>query len=119
MTIDDVLCRLATIHQQHSTKCWLALQDLNAYLNFTPDEWEKLNALLDMQEPKIDLAIIQSNKITAPTPVKRRHWILSHAIYPQAYYTMQQWIAEAGADSVFNYYLEEAAKENNLSLIHI
>jgi hypothetical protein len=119
MTLDDVLCRIATIHQQHSAKCWLALQDLNTYLTFTPNEWNKLSTLLSTQEPKIDLAILQSDTVPVLTSIRRRHWLLSHALYPHAYFTMQQWMAEDGAEAVFKYYLEDAAKENNYLGHHV
>ena len=111
MDFSSALTRMATVHQQHAIKCFLAIQNLKQHFNWADDDWRQLEQLIDMQEPVFNTAILTSDDISFDLVLRRRHWIISHAIYPHAYFTMQQWFQTETADDIFKFYLGKCLEE--------
>ncbi|BAJ02838.1 hypothetical protein [Shewanella violacea] len=112
MLFDDALTRIAAIHQQHAIKCFLASRALKQRFDWTSEEWAKIDNLVCLQEPEFSCGILTSNVIPFDTNTQRRHWILSHGIYPHSYFTMQEWFQSAQAADIFDYYLEQCLESN-------
>ena len=112
MLFDDALTRIAAIHQQHAIKCFLAIEALKKRFDWTSEEWAQIDSLVYLDEPEFDCAILTSNAIPFDTKIQRRHWILSHGIYPHAYFTMQEWFQSAKTAEVFDYYLAQCLETN-------
>ncbi len=105
MLFDDALTRIAAIHQQHAIKCFLAIETLKKRFDWKNEDWVKIDNLVCLEEPEFNGAILNSNVISFDT--ERRHWILSHGIYPHAYFTMQEWFQNAKTAEIFDYYLAQ------------
>ncbi|GAA4903478.1 hypothetical protein [Ferrimonas pelagia] len=112
MKLERALSRIATIHQQHSLKCALAMGTLKRRFDWPQVEWQRLEQLVDAQEPVFEGAILTSNAVPYAAVGKRRHWILAHGVYPYAYYTMLDWFNTASAESIFDHYLELCTRQN-------
>ncbi|WP_299011233.1 hypothetical protein [uncultured Shewanella sp.] len=106
ITLDNALHRIATIHQQHSIKCYVSLQYLQSHFNWPDKDWQQITAIIDMEEP-IYLEKVLGQKTNIDVVVRRRHWVLQHGLYPYTYFIMQQWINEDGFQTIFHYYLNE------------
>ncbi|MFT5788799.1 MAG: hypothetical protein ACI8SJ_000907 [Shewanella sp.] len=110
--MDAALTKIAAIHQQHALKCYLATESLKARFNWSMNDWSKVEKLIELEEPSVNLAILQSDLMPFEPIRKRRHWILSHAIYPYAYFTMQDWFQESTAEDIFNHYFQQCTESN-------
>lgn len=112
MKIRHALSKIAAIHQQHALKCFVGIDQLKQQFDWPPPLWSQIDQLIDMQEPQIDISILQGQQSTFDTVPRRRHWILGHGVYPHAYFTMAQWFDTEPASSIFDYYLAKAASSN-------
>ncbi|MGS0683033.1 hypothetical protein ACVBIL_17975 [Shewanella sp. 125m-7] len=110
--MDEVLTIIAAIHQQHSLKCYLAIKSLKAQFDWSANDWLKIEKLIELEEPAFDLAILQADSMPFKPIERRRHWILAHAIYPYAYFTMQDWFQQSDVEEIFGYYFEQCAEQN-------
>ncbi|MGS0673940.1 hypothetical protein [Shewanella sp. 0m-4] len=110
--MDEILTRIAAIHQQHALKCYLAIKSLKAQYDWPANDWLKIEKLIELEEPAFNLAIIQSDSMPFKPIEQRRHWVLAHAIYPYAYFTMQDWFNQSDASEIFTYYFEQCAQQN-------
>ncbi len=122
MTLNNVLRRIAAIHQQHSIKCYLSTQYLTTKLGLSENELGKLALLLNSEEPVFENEILTSETLPFDPVTKRRHWVLSHGLYPYAYFTMAQWFQESGLNPIFDYYLDLCIKHkeylhHNISIL--
>lgn len=117
MTLDDALQNIASVHQQHSIKCFLAIKELKNKFDWPESEWLTIGSLTKLEEPNFGIDILQNNNVHFNVVSSRRHWILSHAIYPYAYFTMQEWFQSDEATNIFNYYLSQCS-DNNEYLNH-
>ncbi|MCL1122956.1 hypothetical protein [Shewanella surugensis] len=116
MYLDEALQRIAIIHQQHSIKCFLSLNYLQSHFDWPNAEWQDIKMIIKMEEPYFSGTILEHTS-SIDVVIKRRHWVLQHALYPYSYFVMQQWISTEGFDTVFNYYLKECL-QSNLYLNH-
>lgn len=112
MQLNSALERVATIHQQHAIKCYLAVKSLKNMFNWPKEDWSTIENLIKIEEPKFDLKILQSNELPFEVIRRRRHWVLAHAIYPYAYFTMLDWFQESCSKKIFDYYLEQSTEKN-------
>ncbi|GIU46081.1 hypothetical protein TUM4438_21060 [Shewanella sairae] len=110
--MDDVLTRIAAIHQQHALKCYLAIESLKAQFDWPENDWQKIHKLIELEEPNFDLAILKPDSMPFEPISRRRHWVLAHAIYPYAYFTMQNWFNQSDANEIFSYYFEQCTEQN-------
>ncbi|WP_028768617.1 hypothetical protein [Shewanella fidelis] len=110
--MDDVLTRVAAIHQQHALKCYLAIESLKAQFDWPEKDWQKIHKLIELEEPSFDLAILKADSMPFEPISRRRHWILGHAIYPYAYFTMQDWFNQHDTNEIFNFYFEQCSQQN-------
>ncbi|MFK3872433.1 MULTISPECIES: hypothetical protein [Pseudoalteromonas] len=117
MDLNCSLKRIATIHQQHSLKCYLAIKSLKSQYSWSTSDWSQIELLVSTEEPLFDTAILKANEITYDTVPRRRHWVLSHAVYPHAYFAMQQWFENAEPDEIFDFYLTQCL-DNKQYLSH-
>ncbi|ACA86139.1 hypothetical protein [Shewanella woodyi] len=122
MTLDTILQRIAAIHQQHSIKCFISIQYLTKALELSGDELERLDALLNSEEPVFTNEILTSQTLPFEPVARRRDWVLSHGLYPYSYFSMAQWFHESGFNEIFNYYLDLCIKHSqylnhNLSIL--
>lgn len=108
--LDKVVCRVATVHQQHSIKGFLALQDLIAPLLLTDSEVEQLSQILAF-EPITPLRPLDMSEAMA-FPKRRWQWLLRRGVIPASYYVLKQWIDEEGFDTVIAHYVERACEIN-------
>ncbi|WP_298445213.1 hypothetical protein [uncultured Ferrimonas sp.] len=108
--LDEVLLRVAMVHQQHSIKGFLALQDLQHSLALTDSEVTQLLPIL-AQEPLLPLLPLQQTLATR-IPPRRWQWLLQHSVYPACYFVMRDWIAEQGFMAVCQHYLDRACQMN-------
>lgn len=107
MDLNCSLKRIATIHQQHSLKCYLAIRSLKRQFSWSTSDWNQIELLVSTEEPLFETTILKANEITYDPVPRRRHWVLSHAVYPHAYFTMQQWFQSAEPDEIFDFYLTQ------------
>ena len=110
--MDDVLTRIAAIHQQHALKCYLAIESLKAQFDWSENDWQKIHKLIELEEPSFDLAILKPDSMPFEPISRRRHWVLAHAIYPYAYFIMQNWFNQSDANEIFSYYFEQCTEQN-------
>lgn len=110
--MDDVLTRIAAIHQQHALKCYLAIESLKAQFDWPEKNWQKIHKLIEIEEPSFDLAILKPGSMPFDPVARRRHWILAHAIYPYAYFIMQDWFNQSDTNEIFSYYFEQCTQKN-------
>ncbi|GIU09722.1 MULTISPECIES: hypothetical protein [unclassified Shewanella] len=110
--MDEVLSRIAAIHQQHALKCYLAIESLKAQFDWPEKDWLKINKLIELEEPSFDIAILKPGSMPFEPVARRRHWVLAHAIYPYAYFTMQDWFNQSDTSEIFSYYVEQCAEKN-------
>ncbi|EAS66285.1 hypothetical protein L4D04_21620 [Photobacterium angustum] len=110
--MDEVLIRIAAIHQQHALKCYLAIKSLKKQFVWPETDWIKIEDLIASEEPSLDFAILKPDSIPFEPVTRRRHWILAHSIYPYAYFTMQDWFQKNDAKEIFDYYFEQCAEQN-------
>lgn len=109
--MDMALTQVATIHQQHALKCYLAIKSLKKQFNWSRCDWINIEKLTH-DEPQVNLTILTADALPFTPDVTKRHWVLAHSLYPYAYFTMQQWFQESHADDIFNYYFEQCVKQN-------
>ncbi|QYK05851.1 hypothetical protein [Shewanella zhangzhouensis] len=112
MELDFALTNIASVHQQHSIKCYLAIQSLKGFFTWSDLDWEQVASLVRFDEPRFDVEILKSSDIYFDVVPRRRHWILSHAIYPHSYFTMLEWFNTAPSDEIFNFYMVQARQGN-------
>jgi hypothetical protein len=122
VTLNNALQRIAAIHQQHSIKCYLSTQYLTTKLGLSENELEKLAFLLDSEEPVFKNEILTSETLPFEPVIKRRHWVLSHGLYPYSYFSMAQWFQQSGLSRIFDYYLDTCTKNkeylhHNISIL--
>lgn len=122
MNIDNALKHIAAIHQQHAIKCCLAISSLKRALDWPDSDWVEVEQLVNIEEPIFDVEILTTDAISFDTVPRRRHWILSHAIYPHAYFTMQEWFETGTPTEIFGFYLDQclASKQylsHNVSIL--
>ncbi|ABV86638.1 hypothetical protein [Shewanella pealeana] len=110
--MDEVLTRIAAIHQQHALKCYLAIKSLKRQYDWPANDWLKVERLIELEEPTFNVAMLQSGSMPFKPIERRRHWILAHAIYPYAYFTMQDWFNQSDASEIFAYYFEQCTEKN-------
>ncbi|MCG9729202.1 hypothetical protein L1D44_05005 [Shewanella sp. Isolate13] len=110
--MDEVLTRIAAIHQQHALKCYLAIKSLKTQYDWPANDWLKVERLVELEEPTFNLAILQAGSMPFKPVERRRHWILAHAIYPYAYFTMQDWFNQSDTSEIFAYYFEQCTEKN-------
>lgn len=111
-SMDEALTRIAAIHQQHALKCYLAIKSLKNQFVWPETDWMKIENLIALEEPNVDLTILKSDSRPFEPVARRRHWILAHAIYPYAYFTMQDWFQQHDYNEIFAYYVEQCAEQN-------
>lgn len=112
MDLNSALKRIPTIHQQHAIKCYLAIKNLKRFFylsgdDWSEDDWLKVEQLVDKEEPIFNTPILQNTELPFDVTDKRRHWVLSHAVYPYAYFVMQAWFKTEQPKAIFNYYLAQ------------
>lgn len=122
MTLDKALQRIAAIHQQHSIKCYLSTQYLSKKLNLCASDIAQLDVLLDSEEPVFESEILTSEVLPFNPVIKRRHWVLSHGLYPYSYFTMAQWFQETDFSIIVDHYLDLGIKHkqylnHNISIL--
>lgn len=122
MNLNYALKRIASIHQQHSLKCYLAIRSLKNQFDWSNSDWEKIELLVSVEEPCFDVNILKNDELIIGNNPRRRHWILSHAIYPHAYFTMQQWFKSSEPSDIFSFYLAQCLDDkqylsHNISIL--
>ena len=119
MKLIDALSRISTIHQQHSIKCFHAINYLKNQFNWPKQDWVKIDELVELEEPLHDVHILSEQSSVESVVRRRRHWVLAHALYPHSYYVMLDWFNEAPFNEIFEYYLSQAVAQKEYLNHHI
>lgn len=108
---DDVVRRVAVVHQQHSIKCGLAIQRLTRrFPGWGPEAARKLAVVLREEPVAGDMGAGLEGPVDVETVGGNRR-LVEKAIFPAAYVAMRQWVAESSLDEILEVYREYACAE--------
>lgn len=108
--LEQALFSSATIHQPHALKSYLAAQYL--YDELQDDAlWAQTATLIQYSEFKHHhlFDVTQSN---IQFSAQRRKNILRRGVYPASYLVLWQWYKQDGFENIVDYYLKQAAQQN-------
>ncbi|MBY6185232.1 hypothetical protein KUV89_01070 [Marinobacter hydrocarbonoclasticus] len=115
--LEDALFRSAVIHQPHSLKSYLAMENLTTrFKSFGAREWAQCLALNAKSEVKIHggfLPRIEAIELST----RRINWALEHGVMPVSYLAMKQWHEREGLEAIFRHF-EHLATLHNEYLSH-